>query len=164
MNETRRRTNFVRRLVCLIVLSTCCYAAANAPCSLSPLKTHIRKKTNDIIRRIGQKNKNSMLLVHMIRRVDTVQRIKRTEHFCWEIEFTTSTTSSLHRKRRKSNKKLKSYQLGDKYVCYQTICGVRLNRIGTTRYTTQHMHFYSTASVIAALKASRTNFLIWRAL
>lgn len=132
--------------------------------ALCRLKTYIRKTTNDIIRRIEQKNKYPMLLVHMIRLVDTVQRIKRTEYFCWEYEFTTSITSSLHRKRRKSSEKLKSNQLGNKYVCYQTICGVRLNRIGSTRYTTQHMHFYSTASVIAALKASRTNFLIWRAL
>ena len=74
------------RLVRTILLALfCCFSAF--PLVLRRLITHVHEELHDIIGRIGQKHRYPMEFVHVIRRVDTVIRVKRAEHFCRELEI-----------------------------------------------------------------------------
>ena len=74
------------RLVRTILLALfCCFSAF--PLVLRRLITHVHEELHDIIRRIGQKHRYPMEFVHVIRRVDTVVRAERAEHFRRELEI-----------------------------------------------------------------------------
>ena len=57
------------------------------PLVLRRLITRVHKELHDIIGRIGKKHRYPMKLVHVIRRIDSVIRTERAEHFCRELEI-----------------------------------------------------------------------------
>ena len=63
----------------------CCFSVF--PLVLCCLITHVHEELHDIIVRIRKKHRYPMKLVHVIRRIDSVIRTERAEHFCRELEI-----------------------------------------------------------------------------
>ena len=54
---------------------------------LGRLKADLYQKPYHVIGRVGQKHRDPMELVHMVRRIDTVSCTKRSEHLGRELQI-----------------------------------------------------------------------------
>ena len=63
----------------------CCFSAFSLV--LRHLITRVHEELHHVIGRIGQKRRYPMELIHVIRRVDTIIRAERAEHFRRQLEI-----------------------------------------------------------------------------
>ena len=52
-------------------------------------KTHVHKKLHNVVGRVGQKHRDPMKFVHVIRRIDSVRHTERAKHLSGQLQIYT---------------------------------------------------------------------------